>query len=97
MEKEENTDELSLKDRELWRIAKKRVGFRKHLSTYIVINAMFWFIWYFSDENDHGHDFPWPVWPMLGWGIGLVFSYLDAYVFNKHDSIEKEYQKLKNR
>lgn len=97
MESEKQFDGQSLKDRELWRIAKKRVGFRRHLVTYLVINAMFWLIWYFSDRNNHGHNFPWPVWPMLGWGIGLVFSYLDAYVFSSQNSVEKEYEKLKNR
>lgn len=83
------------KDRQLWKIAKKRVGFRRHLATYVVINGMFWLIWMFS-KDEHGEKFPWPVWPMLGWGIGLTFSYLDAYVFSKSDAVEKEYEKLKN-
>ncbi len=83
------------KDRQLWKTAKKRVGFRRHLATYLVINAMFWAIWLFSNKGDEGQEFPWPVWPMLGWGIGLVFSYLDAYVFDKSNAIEKEYEKLK--
>ena len=84
------------KDRELWKIAKKRVGFRRHLGTYIIINTMFWFLWWFTDTHTE-ESFPWPVWPMLGWGIGLAFSYLDAYVYTKGDAIEKEYEKLKNK
>lgn len=85
------------KDKALWRTAKKRVGFRRHLATYLVINGMFWLIWALSDHTEHKNNFPWPVWPMLGWGIGLAFSYLDAYVFTSSNAIEKEYEKLKNR
>ena len=85
------------KERELWKLAKKRVGFKRHLATYIVINAFFWFLWFFTDHNDTHAGVPWPIFPMLGWGVGVMFSYLGAYVFVKHDSIEKEYEKLKNK
>ena len=85
------------KDKELWKLAKKRVAFKSHLLTYIGVNAMFWFIWYFSAGTEKDNDFPWPVWPMLGWGIGLAFSYLDAYVFTRQNAVEKEYDKLKNK
>ena len=86
------------KERELWKLAKKRVGFKRHLATYIVINAFFWFLWYFTDRNDEDSaGVPWPIFPMLGWGIGIMFSFLGAYVFVKQDSVEKEYEKLKNQ
>jgi hypothetical protein len=85
------------KDRELWRIAKKRVGFKRHFATYLIINTMFWFLWYFTEREVKDNDFPWPVWPMLGWGIGLAFNYLEAYVFVKRDAVEREYEKLKGK
>lgn len=85
------------KERELWKLAKKRVGFKRHLATYIVINGMFWLLWYFTDHQEESAGVPWPVFPMLGWGIGVVFSYLNAYVLMKPDSVEKEYEKLKNK
>ncbi len=86
------------KDPALWEIAQKRAGFKTHLLSYIIVNAFFWALWYFRGE-DHGNNeyFPWPVWPMLGWGIGLAFHYADAYIFPKVNSVEKEYQKLKNK
>jgi len=85
-------------DKELWRIAKKRVGFKKHLTVYILVNCMLWIIWLLNDKNNNkGSNFPWPIWPMFGWGVGLAFSYLDAYIFTKKDAIEKEYEKLKNK
>lgn len=95
METEKHQDQQGLRDRELWKIAKKRVDFKRHLATYLIINTMFWLLWALSDGKDGDSGFPWPVWPMLGWGIGLAFSYLGAYVFTKNTAIEKEYQKLK--
>ena len=38
--------------------------------------------------------FPWPVWPMFGWGIGVLFNYFGAYKSTDHLA-EREYQKLK--
>ncbi len=81
-----------------WKIAKRRVEFKRHLSTYLVINAMFWVLWYFSEgQHERSHFLPWPVWPMLGWGIGIVFSYLNAYVYTKENAIQKEYDKIKDK
>lgn len=34
---------------------------------------------------------------MLGWGMGLIFQYLDAYGGSKKDLVEKEYDKLKKQ
>jgi hypothetical protein len=88
------------KDRDLWKLAKKRVGFRRHLATYIIINAFFWVIWFVTDhqsEDAENGGIPWPIFPMIGWGIGVTFSFLNSYVYPKTDSIEKEYEKLKNR
>jgi hypothetical protein len=85
------------REKELWKIAKKRVGFKRHLATYIVINGMFWLLWYFTDHNQESAGVPWPIFPMLGWGAGLMFNFLAAYVFTKHDAVEREYEKLKGK
>jgi 2TM domain len=93
------------KDPELWEIAQKRAGFKSHLVSYIVVNAFLWAIWFFTGNQHKGlhfnewsnDNYPWPIWPMLGWGIGLAFHYAGAYVFPKANSIETEYQKLKNQ
>ena len=86
------------KDPELWEIAQKRASFKTHLLSYIIVNGFFWVLWYFT-EGAYGNEeyFPWPVWSMFGWGIGLAFHYADAYVFPKTNSVEKEYQKLINK
>jgi hypothetical protein len=86
------------KDPRLWDIAKKRASFKTHLTTYLVVNAFFWALWYLTGGRTYGNDgVPWPVWPALGWGIGLAFHYFGAYVNNEHESIEKEYNKLQNK
>jgi hypothetical protein len=37
----------------------------------ITLNAL---LWAFTDA-----DFPWAAFPLVGWGIGLTFHYIDAY------------------
>lgn len=86
------------KDPLLWNIAQRRAGFKKHLLSYIVLNAFFWLLWNFSGEGRQSDDFiPWRAWSMLGWGIGLLFHFMGAYVFHGSNQVEKEYQKLKEQ
>jgi hypothetical protein len=88
-----NSDESRRNDL-LWQMAKKRVGFKWGLMAYFFVNTFLVCVWYFSSRN-HNTYF-WPIWPMLGWGLGLAFHYFDAYHGNKLFSTEQEYQKLKN-
>ena len=83
------------KDPELWEIAKRRASFKSHLGVYIVVNIFLWAIWFLTADNDAGRGrYPWPVLSTLGWGIGLLFHFLGAYVYPKENSAEKEYEKL---
>ena len=92
-------ENLTEKEKLLWKIAKKRVEFKRHLATYTIINGFFWAMWYFTDFKSEEHTgLPWPIFPMLGWGIGIAFHFLGAFVFhNRYSSIEKEYERLKNK
>ena len=80
----------SITDKQLHEQARKRVEFRTHLVVYFVINSALWIIWYLT-----GSRYPWPVWPMAGWGIGLVFHYLFDYRSSRLFSEEEEFKKLK--
>ncbi len=82
------------RDPQIWEIAQRRVSFKYHFVSYVIINAFLWIVWAMSGgENDH-NGLPWAIWPTLGWGIGLLFHFLGAYVFPKQNAVEKEYEKL---
>lgn len=81
-------------DDQLWQIAKARVGFRWSILSYILLNTFMVLIWYFT--SGPGSYF-WPMWSMLGWGIGIAFQYFQAYHGNKLTSTQDEYDKLKRK
>ena len=88
-----NTIAPAGKDAQLWEIAHQRASFKRHLITYLIMSVFFWVVWYFSGGYD-AHSIPWPAWPMLGWGVGVAFHYINAYVLPKSNAIEREYEKL---
>ena len=83
------------KDPELWEIARKRAGFKSHILTYIIVIPFLWLVWFFTGQRDGSYSWPWPIWPTLGWGVGLFFHFLGAYVFHKDNMVNREYEKLK--
>ncbi|MEI6265972.1 MAG: 2TM domain-containing protein [Sphingobacteriia bacterium] len=82
------------RDEQLWKIAKERVAFKWSLASYIIVNSFLVGIWFLSSNH---YTYFWPIWPMLGWGIGIAFHYARAYHGNSINSVEKEYNKLKNQ
>ena len=82
------------KDPKLWQLAQRRASFKSHLATYLLVNLFLWGIWLFSGKDDYHTGLPWPVWPTFGWGIGLLFHFMGAYVNTGFGSVEKEYDKL---
>lgn len=92
---------MEIKDPKLWKTAQKRAGFKYNVLVYFIMNLIFWTIWYISLRNNNTPPaqrdvIPWPVWPMVGWGIGVFFHYI--YAYKMHDTLaEKEYKKLKNK
>ena len=83
-----------VQDDALWKIAKKRSTFKISLMIFIVINAFLVGLWFFTTGP---HSYFWPAWAMLGWGLGIVFQFVDAYMTNGLFSEEKEFEKLKKR
>lgn len=70
----------------------ERFGFYVHLTAYILVNSFFVFL---SLKN--GHYF-WAIWPIAGWGIGLMFHGISVFgFFNntgwKQRQIQKELEK----
>ncbi|MBS1497105.1 MAG: 2TM domain-containing protein [Bacteroidetes bacterium] len=86
------------KDEQLWRIAKKRANFQRGLAAYFILNAFLWLIWWFTiGKEGNNSGIPWPLWVTLGWSIGILFHYLNAYGGSKTDLAKKEYDKLINK
>ena len=56
----------------------KRRDFRTHLFSYLLVNGGLVAIWVVTSFTG-GLNFFWPVFPMLGWGIGLGFHAWDVY------------------
>src|SRR5688500_18175135 len=51
------------RDPKLWRIAKKRAGFKAHLATYLTVNIFLWALWYLTAYGK-GLEYsimPWPA------------------------------------
>lgn len=80
----------SLTDPQLHQLARKRVDFRTHLVVYFATNAALWIIWFVT-----GQGYAWPVWPMVGWGIGVFFHYMFDYRSPGFLSEQEEYKRLK--
>ena len=49
--------------------------FISHVTAYVVVNAVFIVIWAIS-----GGGFFWPVFPLVGWGIGLSFQHFGEVI-----------------
>jgi transcriptional regulator with XRE-family HTH domain len=83
-------------DQQMWLVAKRRAKFKRSLSAYALVIPFLWVIWYLTHpELSRFERFPWPIWPMLGWGLGLGIQFAKAYVFEVDSLEQREYDKLK--
>jgi hypothetical protein len=69
----------------LRRLQKKR-DFHTHLVAYVLVNAFLWLIWGVVYAAG-GPWFPWPVFPLFGWAIGLIFHGWEVY--RRHEFSQK--------
>ncbi|HHF56284.1 MAG TPA: 2TM domain-containing protein [Thermoplasmatales archaeon] len=74
--------------------AEDKLGFYIHFAIYLIVNIMLFLIWLFITKG-----FPWFLFPLGGWGIGVTFHFLAAFVFSENliykKMVEKEIEKLK--
>ncbi len=80
------------------KIAADKVGFQVHFGIYIAVNLFLAAIWYFT-TTPHGSVFPWFVFVLFGWGIGIIGHFLAVYRGEAYldEKVEKEYQRLKRK
>ena len=72
-----------------------KIGFYIHLAVYIAVNAILIVI-----NLSTSSEYMWFIWPLLGWGIGVIFHGLGVFVFSgnsqfKEKMVQKELEKLK--
>ena len=86
-----------MKNQEAYTIAKKKVetrmSFYKHLAVYLGVISLLTIL-----NLTVADDYFWAMWPMIGWGSGLIVHALFTFVFDpefslKERLIEKELQK----
>jgi hypothetical protein len=86
------------RDEKLWQIAKRRADFQNSLLSFVVISVICWAVWYLTiGRTRNAYGTPWPLWVMLGLGIGLAFKFMRAYKTDKDTLAEREYEKLKDQ
>ncbi|MGZ5351823.1 MAG: 2TM domain-containing protein [Actinomycetota bacterium] len=85
-------DEAGLRALALERLKKKH-EFYPHLLAYVLVNAFLVVIWAISSDD----GFFWPVFPILGWGIGLAFHAWDTFSRPSftEDKIRREIDRLR--
>lgn len=87
-----------VKEGKLKGTAQKKADFRKYVYAYLIINAILWVIWWFTEGHSAGLLIDsWPLWIMLGWGIGMALKYYEAYHGFKQTAANPEHKNLKNQ
>jgi hypothetical protein len=72
---------------------KKRRDFRTHLAIYVIVNAILVGIWAVT-----GAGFFWPIFPILGWGVGVGANAWDVYGRRPitEDEVRRETERLRS-
>lgn len=88
---DESSRQDVLRERAIKRL-KKRRDFSGHLLVYVLVNAFLVVIWAMTDPD----GFFWPVFPIMGWGIGVVLNAWDVYRNDEFDEeqIRREIERL---
>jgi len=80
----------AFREREARQILRRR-SFLVHLAVYLAVNAMLVGTWALT-----GGGFPWFLFALMGWGIGIVAHGASAYLMSHPDDIvlEREQRRL---
>ncbi len=90
-----------ISDEELYRKAREIVeakkGFYIHLIIYLIFCGVMYLIWRLTWTG-----YRWYIWPVFGWGIGVLFHFLGVFAFGRpmgweESQVEKEVERLRER
>ena len=78
------------------KIAEEKISFLTHLAVYILVNLLLILVWWFNNDGDM---FPWFIFPLIGWGIGLGAHFISVYAGTnlREKMTERELEKLKEK
>jgi len=83
-------DEQERREAAVKRLKAKR-EFWQHLVVYVLVNALLIVVWWVTGNGDSHF---WPLWPLLGWGIGLALHAWDTFRRPiSEEAIRKEMEK----
>jgi hypothetical protein len=84
--------ENDLRQQAIQRLKRKR-DFRSHVFIYMAVNAMLVAIWAITGTG----NFFWPIFPILGWGVGLAANAWEVYGRRPltEDEIRREADRLR--
>lgn len=68
-----------------------RASFYGHLTSYCIVNGFLLFVNLWTSRG-----YLWVIWPLMGWGIGLAFHFVDTF-FVSEARLEREAHKLLKR
>lgn len=87
--------------RQAERRVRAKLGFYWHLAAYVLVNGLLIVIYLITGPVPGFYSYPWFIWPMFGWGIGLLFHFLGTFVFgnvsseeNRRRMIEEEMRRM---
>ena len=94
MPNDETGRETELRERAIKHL-KKRRDFHGHLLIYFLVNAFLVVIWAVTTPS----GFFWPIFPIVGWGIGVVMNAWDVYFAEdlSEDQIQDEIERLEHK
>ncbi len=73
--------------KEQWRQRQRR-EFCSHLTSYCIVNGFLLMVNLLTSRG-----YIWVIWPMMGWGIGLAFHYVNAF-FVAEEKVERGARRL---
>jgi hypothetical protein len=88
-------DDLDLEARARRRVSRK-IGFYIHLTVFVLVNAGLYAI------NSMTGGYRWNVWPLWGWGLGLLIHGVVTFMSLQGDGlrermVSKEMERLRKR
>lgn len=93
-----NLENSELVDRKLYKKASRRAAFKIHLAIYLLVNLIFWLIWFFIIKSEEPNPTSTKtlnalIFFTIVWLLLLIGHYLAVYKWNK-SLVEKELNKL---